>query len=89
MFTWFDHLKVRAQISIGFAIVILILIGVVSFSIVESNKGKASFDRLVEIRMPTAQNSLKMLNGINHSLAALRGWIILGKDKLKVERNKS
>ncbi len=27
-----------------------------------------------------------MLNGMNHSLAALRGWIILGKDKFKDER---
>jgi methyl-accepting chemotaxis protein len=89
MFTWFDHLKVRTQISIGFAIVILILIGTISFSIVESKKGKDSFDRLVELRMPTAQNTLKMLNGINHSLAALRGWIILGKDKFKDERDKS
>lgn len=30
-----------------------------------------------------------MLNGINHSLAALRGWMILGKDKFKVEREKA
>ncbi len=89
MFIWFDHLKVRTQISIGFTIVVLILIGTISFSIVESQKGKASFDRLVELRMPTAQNTLNMLNGINHSLAALRGWMILGKDKFKDERDKS
>ncbi len=89
MFTWFDHLKVKTQITIGFAIVILILIGTISFSIVESKKGKMSFDRLVELRMPTAQNTLKLLNGINRSLAALRGWIILGKDKFKEERDKS
>jgi methyl-accepting chemotaxis protein len=36
--------------------------------------------------MPTAQNSLMMLNGINHALSALRGWMILGKDKFKQER---
>lgn len=89
MFTWFDHLKVRTQISIGFAIVIIILMGTISFSIVENNSAKLSFDRLVELRMPTAQSTLKMLNGINHSLAALRGWMILGKDKFKVEREKA
>ncbi len=86
MFTWFDHLKVRTQISIGFAIVVLVLIGTVSFSIVESQKGKESFERLVQLRMPTAKNTLKMLNGVNHSLAALRGWMILGKDNFKEER---
>jgi methyl-accepting chemotaxis protein len=89
MFTWCDHLKVKTQISIGFSIVILILILTISFSIIENQKGKASFDRLVELRMPTAQNTLKVLNGINHSLAALRGWIILGKGKFKDERDKS
>ena len=30
-----------------------------------------------------------MMNGMNHSLAALRGWIILGEDKFKAERAKS
>ena len=67
----------------------IILIGLVSFSMVESTKGKASFDRLVELRMPIAQATLNRLNGINHSLAALRYWIILGKDKFKEERNNS
>ncbi len=43
-------------------------------------------DRITELRMPTAQNSLMMLNGINHALSALRGWMILGKDKFKQER---
>ena len=27
-----------------------------------------------------------MLNGINHSLASLRGWIILGDPKFQTER---
>ena len=30
--------------------------------------------------------SLSMQNGINHSLAALRGWIILGKVQFKEDR---
>ncbi|HIJ49890.1 MAG TPA: hypothetical protein HPP54_02360 [Nitrospinae bacterium] len=45
--------------------------------------------KVVDLRVPTAQNSLMMLNDINHSLAALRGWMILGKNKFKVEREKS
>ncbi len=30
-----------------------------------------------------------MQNGVNHSLASLRGWTILGKNKFKEERTKT
>ncbi len=43
-------------------------------------------DKIVALRIPTAQNSLMMLNGINHALSALRGWMLLGKDQFKLER---
>ncbi|MDA0691536.1 MAG: hypothetical protein O3C58_06670 [Nitrospinae bacterium] len=42
--------------------------------------------RVVDLRTPTAHASLMMLNGINHSLASLRGWILLGDPKFKEER---
>ena len=42
---------------------------------------------MVELRTPTAHASLMMLNGINHSLASLRGWIILGDPKFQMERS--
>ena len=43
--------------------------------------------RVVELRTPTAHASLMMLNGINRSLASLRGWIILGDPKFQMERS--
>jgi len=42
--------------------------------------------RVISLRTPTAQSSLMMLNGMNHSLASLRAWIILGEDQFKLER---
>ncbi|MCF8723778.1 methyl-accepting chemotaxis protein [Nitrospina gracilis] len=42
--------------------------------------------RVVTLRTPTAHSSLMMLNGMNHSLASLRGWVILGDPKFKEER---
>ncbi len=38
--------------------------------------------------MPTIQASLRILNGINHSLTALRGWVLLGNNEFRVEREK-
>lgn len=82
----FRNMKVSLKIGLGFAFVTLILMGVVLTTIQHVKKVEELSKRLVHLRTPTAHSSLMMLNGINHSLAALRGWIILGDDKFKVER---
>ena len=82
----FTHLKLGMKLGLGFALVTLILVIAVLTSIWQVSKTSAVTGRVMELRAPTAQSSLMMLNGINHSLAALRGWIILGKDKFKKER---
>jgi len=89
MFNWFDRQKIITKIQVGFAAVALILVGIVSVTIWQTTSVKAISDKVVDLRVPTAQSSLMMLNGINHSLAALRGWMILGKDKFKTEREKA
>jgi methyl-accepting chemotaxis protein len=89
MLNWFNHLKIVAKIQIGFALVAAIMVIIVGNAIWQTKEVKSISDKVVDLRVPTAQNSLMMLNGINHSLAALRGWMILGKDKFKVERENS
>ncbi len=89
MFNWIKNLKVITKIQIGFSIVALIMIGIVTTTLSQTKEVKTISDKVIEIRVPTAQNSLMMLNGINHSLAALRGWMILGNEKFKIEREKS
>ena len=74
------------QIQIGFALVAAIMVIIVGNTLFQTKEVKHISDKVVDLRVPTAQNSLMMLNGINHSLAALRGWMILGKDKFKKER---
>jgi methyl-accepting chemotaxis protein len=48
---------------------------------------RALDERIVALRIPTSQNSAQIQNGINHALAALRGYMILGKEKFQEERN--
>ena len=43
-------------------------------------------DRIVELRVPTNIAGHDLVNGINYSLAALRGYMILGKDSFKDQR---
>jgi len=85
----FNNLKVGIKIGGGYAIMGIVLIGVVLATIYQVNQVKAVNNRILHLRAPTANASLSMLNGINHSLAALRGWMILGKDKFKVEREQA
>ena len=85
----FKNMKLGTKISCGFGIITFILIAAVLTSIWQVGKTNTVTSRLIELRVPTAQTSLTMKNGINHSLAALRGWIILGNDKFKAERAKA
>ena len=89
MMSLFGKRGVGVKIGLGYAMVALVLVGAVSTTIWQVRRTAAVTNRVVDLRVPTAQASLGMLNGINHSLAALRGWIILGKDKFKVERAKA
>jgi len=61
--------------------------GVVLLTIQKVRTMETITKRVVELRTPTAHASLMMLNGINHSLASLRGWIILGDQKFQTERS--
>lgn len=85
----FNNITLGKKLALGFSAVTMILVVAVGTSIWEVKKTTEVTDRLIELRAPTAQSSLMMLNGMNHSLAALRGWIILGKDKFKEERAKA
>jgi len=82
----FKNLKLGTKIGGGYGVMGLILVTIVLGTIFQVNRVKEVNNRIMELRAPTARSSLMMLNGINHSLAALRGWMILGKDKFKVER---
>ncbi len=84
-----SSMKLGTKISSGFAIITVILIGAVVTTICLVGRSNKMTTQLTDLRVPTAQASLMMLNGMNHSLAALRGWIILGKDKFKDERAKA
>ncbi len=86
MFTFFNDLKVGVKIGLGFFLVGLILCVSISLTMIQTGKTAGITNKVVDLRVPTAQASLMMVNGMNHSLAALRGWMILGKEKFKTQR---
>nr|WP_169713974.1 methyl-accepting chemotaxis protein [Oceanicoccus sagamiensis] len=84
-----SRFRIGTKIGGGFFAVALVLLTTVLVTMSEIKKTNEISNRVIDLRAPTARASLEMLNGINHSLAALRGWIILGSDKFKQERNMS
>ena len=82
----FRDMSIGKKVGIGFGAITLILMGVVLLTIQQIKTMEVITKRVVDLRTPTAHASLMMLNGINHSLASLRGWIILGDPKFQTER---
>jgi len=81
----FRDMTIGKKVGLGFGVIVLILMGVVLITIQQVKTMEVITKRVVELRTPTAHASLMMLNGMNHSLAALRGWILLGDPKFKTE----
>jgi methyl-accepting chemotaxis protein len=82
----FKDMMIGKKIGLGYGVITFILMGVVLATIQQVKTMETITKRVVELRTPTAHASLMMLNGINHSLASLRGWIILGDPKFQTER---
>ncbi|MBT5026814.1 MAG: hypothetical protein HOL15_05185 [Nitrospinaceae bacterium] len=83
----FKNLSIGKKIGGGFLITLIIMATIVALTMGKVSDTKAVTDRVAKLRTPTALTTGDMMNGINHSLAALRGFMILGKDKFKKERS--
>ncbi|MGL1903774.1 MAG: methyl-accepting chemotaxis protein [Fibrobacterales bacterium] len=83
---YLNNMKFGKKIGLGFALTTLILTCAVLFTLWGVRQTTQVTDRLIDLRVPTAQASLSMQNGMNQSLAALRGWMLLGKSQFKDER---
>lgn len=76
----FTNLSLMKKLLGGFGGIMLILVGIVAFNTIQIRGNAQISDRVSEVRVPTAMASIEMLNGINHALAALRGWMLLGNE---------
>ncbi|MCP3688283.1 MAG: HAMP domain-containing protein [Gammaproteobacteria bacterium] len=82
----FGNLNLPTKIGLGFGLMILLLVAAISFTQLQMAQVDKLAGRVVELRTPTAQASLGMLNGLNQSLSGLRGWMLLGNPRFKEER---
>ena len=81
------NLSVGSKINLGFGLNTLILAGVVITVIIHVKDLNQILKKVINERVTTVQTTHKLLNGVNQSLASLRGWMLLGDEKFKIERH--
>jgi len=77
--------SIKRKVAFGYLLMATVLTISVLVTIWQGSKITEITNRLKYNRAPTTLASTEMLNGINHALAALRGWLILGEEKFKNE----
>ena len=82
----FKNLSISKKLGFGFLSLTAIIAVVTLITISWVNDIQDQNRRIVELRVPTSQSSQAMINGINHALAALRGWMLIGNEQFKSER---
>ncbi len=83
---FFNNLPISKKLTAGFGVVLLILVMLVGFIEIKLISQDKLQTRVIELRFPTNVAGHDLVNGINYSLAALRGYMILGKDTFKTQR---
>ncbi len=78
--------KIGARLNAGFAAVCLVMAILVGITLWKVSDIAESNHRIANLRVPTAEASMGMINGINASLASLRGWMVTGNPGFKQER---
>jgi CheY-like chemotaxis protein/signal transduction histidine kinase/CHASE3 domain sensor protein len=83
----FNTLGVR--IASGFVCILLILMVAILISIFSIQSVNKISTKIQTKQAPIVIASMEVLNGVNSSLAALRGWMILGDKQFNLQREKS
>ena len=85
----FGDMRLRTKIGLSFGAMLLILVLTVAVTVYEVDDIQTVSDRVANLRTPTAEASLSLLNGMNQSLGGLRGWMLLGDPKFKEVSSKA
>ena len=86
MSRFLPSLKIGQRLYASFAVVLLLLAGAVGTTLWMVSDISASTKRIADLRAPTALASQRLSARLEGSLAALRGFMLTGKDAFKVTR---
>jgi methyl-accepting chemotaxis protein len=82
----FDDFPLAKKLTVGFGVVIFFMLLIVAVNFYGAAKIAEGEHHMSQILVPFVESELKLKSDINESLAALRGYMILGGDKFKLQR---
>ena len=86
---WLTNVGVGKKISGGFLLLAAIIAVIVAVTYNKVGESQAINDHVFEVRVPTEEASNHLFTGLEESLAALHGYIMLERDHFKKEREEA
>ncbi len=83
---FFNNIRLRPLILLSFASITLLLLVVAIITCLRINATDQLNQNIIEFRQPTVLATTEVTSAIHYSLAALRGWMLLGQEKFKQQR---
>ncbi|MEZ4722415.1 MAG: response regulator [Flavobacteriales bacterium] len=77
------------KIGLGYVLMVFVLACATTITILQVNKVNDISSFLIRQRQPSARADLELMNGINRSIAEIRGWTLLQKDTFRNGRKKA
>lgn len=84
----FDNLPLAKKLTIGFGLILALMVIIVVVNFWISTKIDKIEKHITHVLFPVTELEIKLKSDINESLAALRGYLILGDDGFKDQRKK-
>ncbi len=78
-------LTIGKKLGLGFGVLVALIVASSTITYYELSELNNTESLVVDLRYPTMIAGRDMVNGMNHSLAGLRGYMILGADPAKAE----
>tara|TARA_R110002073_G_scaffold123819_1_gene267617 strand:+ start:10113 stop:12485 length:2373 start_codon:yes stop_codon:yes gene_type:complete len=82
-------LRLRTKFLLGFGAITLGMVANMVYTVWQVRKTTTQTEVTLKHHVPTVQASRVLQSGIQRSMAALRGWVLLGKDSFRQERRKA
>ncbi len=82
----FDNLPIAKKLTFGFGVILSLMILNVAVNHYSDEKILAKEHEIIDILVPVIDAELELKSSVNDSLAALRGYMILGEESFKKQR---
>jgi methyl-accepting chemotaxis protein len=82
----FNKIRIAHRLYFGFAVLVVLLAGSIGVTLIQVASIEQASGRVAELRAPTALTAQELTADVQGTLAALRGYLLTGKESFKAER---